>query len=289
MEGLENEMEGMSEDEAKIRAEVSSEIFGGDAPGSAAEPQDEVDDEAKAELKPETDPAESDPWAGVDPVIREKIQGIDGRMSELTAMEERLKQTERRIGSIQNEFHAAKKAADETPGTKAPTDQEMSAAAGNEGAWEELKDEYPVWAEAIESKLASHKPDVSGIRDSVNEIKEGMITSQALETRLVNFVHPGWENTVNSQEYKTWLASQPEDIRTKHYSGSTAEDAVFVLDKFKEFKSNTPSAEEITLSRKNRLSQATNRAAGKNTKPPKAEADMSEEEIRANEAKKIWG
>lgn len=283
--------EPMSDEEKQIREEMYAEVFDDETPSSVVAAKDEdlaVDPLVAVDPEPEKK-IEVDPWAGVDPAVRDKIEGISGRMDSLNAMEERLKQTERRIGSMQNEFTAAQKAAAETPGAKAPTDEEMSNAAIDEGAWDELKDEYPVWAAAIESKLASSRPDVSGLRDSVQGIKKDMLTSAALEARLVNFVHPGWNDTVKGQDYQDWLKGQPQDVQKRHYEGETADDAVYVLDRFKEFQSSKTSPEDIMLARKNRLKQAIVIPSSKSVKPPKAEIDMTEQEIREIEAKKIWG
>lgn len=287
----------MNEEEKKIREELAAEVFEG-KPAPAAEPEkDEVETQDQGGTPEGQDRAANEPekdhWEGVPAVLKEQLEGITGQLTTLGSIENRLKQAERRIGSIQNEFHNAKQAAQETK--EAPTKEEMAAAAETEEAWEDLKEEYPDWAQAIEAKLAAqsadikkHLPDVSEIRQSVSGIKDAMITDAALERRLVGFAHPGWESTVKSKEYTAWLSGQPADIQHKHYNGASADDAVFVLNKFKEFQSSKKSPEEIEAARNKRLDQSV-MPGGKKKKPPKSEADLSDQEFRAKLAKEYWG
>lgn len=284
----------ISEEEQALREEVFAEVFNGEVPESAAELNDEsVNTESNVSEKPENE----DPLAGIPAALRETIDGISSKLSTLTTLEERLKQTERRIGSIQNEFQAAKQAATEKKAT-APTEAEMAAAAKDKAEWDDLKEEYPEWAEAIEKKLAATSaefskvlPDLQNNLTDLRTQQQRFVSSELLEGRLLSIKYPTWKETVNTKEYQHWLQTQPEDIQQKHYSGKTADDAIFVLDRFQDFQSQHKPTQDISAARKKRLSQAatTTGASTVRQKPQKSEADMTEEEIRDIEFGKIWG
>jgi hypothetical protein len=309
----------MSEEEQSLREEVFAEIFNENAPETAAEHEDidyagiDNDDDGQAHEQHEVDENEQgadedttvdDPMAGIPPALREQIEGISNRLNTLGTIEERLKQTERRIGSIQNEFHAAKQAASEEK-DKAPSKEEMADASKSKEAWDELKDDFPEWAEAIESKLAANSAELSKKLPDMTELKETLlketlsrmqnqqgafISNAALEERLLSFKHPDWKETVKGSEYQAWIKEQPQDVQEKHYNGQSADEATFVLDRFKEFQSTGKSPQEIAAARKKRLKQAeTKTSGGRRQTPQKSESDMSEDEIREIEFAKIWG
>lgn len=302
----------MSEEEQSLREEVFAKVFNDDAPETAAEQdvddadtdndvgqnqdEQEVDEDEQGADK---DTKVDDPMAGIPPALREQIEGISNRLNTLGTIEERLKQTERRIGSIQNEFHAAKQAASEDK-SNAPSKQEMVDASRSEEAWDELKDDFPEWAEAIESKLAANSAELSKKLPDLTELKETLsamqnqqgafISNAALEERLLSFKHPGWKETVQKPEYQDWIKEQSQDVQEKHYNGQSADEATFVLDRFKEFQSNGKSPQEIAAARKKRLKQAeTKTSGGRRQTPQKSESDMSEDEIREIEFARIWG
>lgn len=297
MEGLE-----ISEEEKKLRQEVYEELHPEKVPESAAS----INEESEPDPEPKPEPAEGsepkldgepeipgeddppeDPLAGLPPALIEKLDGINGKLSALDSIEDRLKQSEKRIGGITNHLHEAKKQAE-----KAPTEAELKEASKSAEKWQELKDDFPEWAEAVEGKLAAASaelkesiPDVSDLRESLN----GVVRSEDLEVRLVNFAHPGWQETVNSSEYKEWLEKQPDAVQRKHYAGRTAEDAVEVLNLFKERGTKTQKSKDIKAAKKKRLEKSILPSSTSKSKPPKADADMTYEEIRREEEKKIWG
>lgn len=302
--GNEDNTQDMSEEEQALREEVFAEVFDDDAPDHAAAIVEEIadtDDNSGEAIEPqgEEEPEDEDPMAGIPPALRSTIDGISNRLNSLGVIEERLKQTERRIGSIQNEFHAASQAAAEAE-QAAPTKKEMNDAAKNSEDWDDLKDEYPEWADAIEHKLAANSaelskrlPDYSNLRTELDDIRgrqDGYISPDELQKHLLAFRYPAWEETVCTKGYQAWLKEQPDDVQKKHYSGKTANDAVYVLDRYNEFQSGEKSPQAIAAARKKRLKQAENpKSGGGRQSTPKSEADMSEDEIRELEFGKIWG
>jgi len=287
----------MSQDEQTLREEVFAEVFDAevfDMDADASERIDEInnDDIASNETNApqeqdakNTDNAES---PNIPSELQKQFEEISRRLETLSAVEERLKQTERRIGSIQNEFHAAKVAATEQ--SKAPTASEMATAAKDKADWDELKEDYPEWAEAIEKKLAATSAEVSKAIPKVSDLRDGLVSQDVFEERLLTFKHPDWKNTVKTAEYQDWLKAQPEDVQYKHYHGKTADDAIFVLDSFNAPRTTKKDPQHLAEERKNRLKQAEQKMKPQRTKGfQKSEDDMSEDELRELEFAKIWG
>jgi hypothetical protein len=235
-----------------------------------------------------------DPWAGVPAVLRQQIEAISSKLSVIDKLETQVSQANKRVGAIQNEFYQAQKSARETP--KAPTPEEMAKASKNAASWEELKGDFPDWAEAIEGKIAETTakiPNIDDLREQVTSltsgvdaVKQQIITNEALEVRLVGLIHPDWKTVTKSPEYQSWLQSQPDDVKQKAFYGKTADEAVDVLNRFK-----ARQAKKETISRSNnaRLERAAEIPAGQSRRPPKAEEDMTEEEYYQKMQKELWG
>lgn len=297
------EKKELTEDEvqamrAEIAAEIAAEDGGEKAPGSTKKPEKELEPE-KDELKIEPD-IEKDPWAGVDPTLRKTFDEMSAKMKGLDEVNYRLKQTENRIGALQNQLHEAKKEAEKVKA--APTKEEIEKAAADETSWSELKEEFPEWASAIDARLAkassSFKSEQEKIKDSqattTRQIEDKIVKLQELtetfEKSLLEFKHPDWEKTISTPEYQEWILKQPEETK-KLTTSKFAKDAVKVLNEFARTQTTETQTDkspaEIAAERKQRLKQALS-VDGKKTKPVKSEADMDDEEFRKKLSAEIW-
>lgn len=274
-------MELTQEEEQKIREDAYN--------GIEEAPEQTAAEETDVQPEPETD----DPWSGVPPALKEQIEMISGKLSAIDVLEGRLKQAERRVGSIQNEFYNAQKAAKKVE--DAPSKEDMERASKSKEAWEGLKNEFPDWAEAIEGKIAESaktpnideiRQQIGGLSEGINQFREQVITNDALERRLVGLIHPNYQATIKSPEYQSWIRNQPADIQHKAENGQTADEAIDVLNRFKEFKTK---AESEKSKKQTRLSQAVDLPKGPKTRQVKSEADMSEDEYRQQLQKELWG
>ena len=274
--------EQIAEESQALRAEVAAETWEGVQP-----------DLIPSELVQEEVPVE-DPWAGVNPSLRQSIENLTSRIENLSVMENRLKQAEKRVGSIQNELFVARQASKQL--ANAPSAEQIAQSAETEKKWNELKEDFPEWATAIDAKLSAMGTEfaqkipleIEGVEEKIkagiNSLKNEL--SGTLERKVLTIKHPGWEQIKEDAAYKAWIAGQPEEVRVKTTS-PYAEDAIFVLDKFVESQKPVKSATEIAAERKKRL-QTSEVVTGQGRKAPKAEADMSPQELRQIEAKKIW-
>jgi hypothetical protein len=290
----------MSDEELlAVRNEIAAEEFGAKAAPAVSEtimPEPEPQPEPKP--KPEPEPKEEDLTAGIPPALQEALDGLANKVAALDTFSNRLKQAESRLGSMQNDFYAAKKAADAV--VKAPSQEEIEKAAQEEKDWEELRVEYPDWAKAMDARLMSeskkaeqaYEESISNMRRQIQSQFEERIQSQAdkmdemVEKKFLSFFHPGWKRTIESKDYQKWIAEQPKELQSKTFS-MNASDAIEVLDAFNVFRGEKKSPAEIAAERKKRLQQSTV-VEGTTTTPPKAEADMTDAEYREKYGQRLW-
>ena len=285
----------------KVRDKIQAEVF----EGTPAKFEDEPVEPVVEPVDPAVDPA-----VAVEPVVEPPplppemqaiVDSVNKLNGSLTGMEDRIKQTERRVGGITNEFHAAKEAA--ATQAKAPTPAEMAEAAKTEEAWTDLKNDFPSWAVAIEGKILAQTSqyvsvdDFEALRQSVKQTPS--VDPNQLETRLVGLIHPDYKTIVADPTYSTWLNSQSDDVQHKAYKGTTAEEAIDVFNQFKASKVPAvpvdPSASDalsevakIKSQKAARLAASTTTNTNHKTIKQKTESEMTEAELREHIAGKVF-
>lgn len=274
-------------EELAIRKEIAAQVWD---EYQDDEPQPEPEIEEREEQQPEVDE-----WAGVSPALRKTIEGINGKLSTLDTIDQRLRSAEGRIGSVQQAVFEQRKAAEEAAKRvkDAPTKEQMAQAAKSDKAWEELKEEFPGWGEALHDELASVrqaaealKQDIETLRTMQNSGSQHDVEKlqREVDVKLVSVKHPGWQQTVKSDEFGQWLQGQDSDMQQKFLNSTDPVECIEVLDAFA--KGN--SSQDVASSRQRRLEAATTVSKGRSaqTKNP---ANMTEAEYRAHVAKEIWG
>lgn len=72
---------------------------------------------------------------------------------------------------------------------------------------------------------------------SYSDYQRGVCIS--FEQAALNRKHPGYKKIVASNRYKAWLQAQPKHIQDMHYKSTTADEASYVLNKYKAYFSKT--------------------------------------------------
>jgi hypothetical protein len=248
------------------------------------------------ETKPEPTQANNDdPYAGLHPTIKAKLESQD-------LLAERLRKAEGHIGGlssenkrINTELAAAKAAAAAVK--QAPSQTQVAKAQVSTEKWDQLKSDFPEWADALEERLGSTaQPDFDGLRNQIreeltpqltNEISAKLKSEIAAETegRLVNIAHRGWRDTVKTPDFSNWYATQPEHVKALGAS-PTAEDAITLLDHYRAQTAGKPDAATIKASRQQRMKEAATVARGSGSMAPvKSTDDMTPEEYWAHLAR----
>lgn len=258
----------------------------------ATAPEDSLleDEPIAEEAAPSEEP--EDPLAGLSDVVRAKLAQIDELATANAQLLHHVKTAEGRVAAMQREFQQARVAQQQVAPQEAPSQGQIVNAAKNPEKWEQLKEDFPEWAGAMEeyvaSKLGSVQPQqgldpqqvAEFVQQQVDQTKVEM--RQAIEEARVDGKYENWKDTVNTLEFTQWFTVQPPDVRALANSDS-ARDAIRMLDMFHETKKR--SASDIRQERGQRLAAAATTRPGQ-TPPPKSLDDMSPEELWNYEAAK---
>ena len=258
----------------------------------ATAPEDSLleDEPIAEEAAPDVEP--EDPLAGLSDVVRAKLAQIDELATANAQLLHHVKTAEGRVAAMQREFQQARVAQQQVAPQEAPSQGQIANAAKNPEKWEQLKEDFPEWAGAMEeyvaSKLGSVQPQqgfdpqqvAAFVQQQVDQTKAEM--RQAIEEARVDGKYENWKDTVNTLEFTQWFTVQSPEIRSLANSDS-ARDAIRMLDLFHETKKR--SASDIKQERGQRLAAAATTRPGQ-TPPPKTLDDMSPEELWNYEAAK---
>jgi hypothetical protein len=232
--------------------------------------------------------ASVDPLAGLPEEVKIALSKITQLEQANAQLLHHVKTTEGRVAAMQREAQQGRQAAASVDA--APSQGQMAAAAKNPEKWEQLKQDFPEWAGAMEeyvgSKISGMQPGVQAT-DIVDYVQRQLATEResmrtAIEEARVEGKYENWRDTVATSDFAAWYALQPGEVKSLADSTS-ARDALRMLDLFHSAKSRP--ASEIRQERGARLAAAATTRPGQ-TPPPKTMDDMSPEELWNYEAKK---
>ncbi len=248
------------------------------------------DEPIAEEAAPSEEP--EDPLASLPEAVRAKLAQIDELATANAQLLHHVKTAEGRVAAMQREFQQARVAQQQVAPQEAPSQGQIANAAKNPEKWEQLKEDFPEWAGAMEEYVASKLGSVQSqqgldpqqvaafVQQQVDQTKAEM--RQAIEEARVDGKYENWKDTVNTLEFTQWFTVQSPEIRSLANSDS-ARDAIRMLDLFHETKKR--SASDIKQERGQRLAAAATTRPGQ-TPPPKTLDDMSPEELWNYEAAK---
>jgi hypothetical protein len=244
-----------------------------------------------AQPEPEPDLEPEDPFAGLPPALMEKLNKIDDLQRANEDLKNHVKAAEGRVAAWQRERDQQRQQAE----IVAPTKAEVSTASANPEKWNQLKDDFPEWAEAMEeyvsSRVGQTGQNVSS--DQINTLIEQRTeqirneTREAVEYAKLETKHEDWKETVNSPEFLSWMNEQPVSVYNLIDSPKAA-DAVKMLDLYKGAK-KTPvlsTVDQIKNQRKATLSNALSTKPGV-SRQSKTIDSMTPEELWNYEARQL--
>lgn len=268
-------------------------------PGSTAKPDGKPS--VKDDKPPVQKPASSDVLSSLPEDVRQALNAIPSLQKANATMEQNLRAAIGRVAAIQREFDIARKQtpkASEVGGSdNLPSAADVKDASKSLEKWEQLKKDFPDWAEAIEERVSNLKPqqpqrqiDPRALAEFVQMRTQQSVTPllELVESLQVEIAHKGWKEEILSPEFGSWLNGQPADVQALADSPKSS-DAIALLDKFKAFKSTAPNPQEILRERQQRLNQSvTVRGNAANPVKTKRESEMSPEELWELEAKRQY-
>jgi len=261
--------------------------------GDASPAQEEIVVAEEASPSPDQEPASVepvDPLAGLSDTVRAKLAQIDELAQANAQLLHHVKTTEGRVAAMQRDAELARRAA--TQVADAPSQKQIVTATANPEKWDQLKEDFPEWAGAMEEYVTAKMVGVSQQSNLTPEQVAGYVQQQVSESRQemarelekarIEGKYEDWETTVNTPEFANWFSVQTPETRA--LAGSpAAKDAIRMLDMFQIAKAKP--ASEIKQERGARLAAAAVTRPGQ-VAPPKTLDDLSPEELWNYEATK---
>lgn len=233
------------------------------------------------------------PQAQLPPEVMAALAEINQLKQANAQLLHHVKTAEGRVAAMQREFQQARAAQQSVAPQDAPSQGQMAAAAKNPEKWEQLKQDFPEWASAMEEYVGSR---LSGIQPTQPMVQPEQVIDyvqrqlageraqmhKAIEEARIEGRYENWRDMVNTTEFAQWFTVQPADVRALAES-PMARDAIRMLDLFHQAKAKP--ASDIRQERSQRLAAAATTRPGQ-TPPPKTMDDMSPEELWNYEAAK---
>ena len=268
----------------------------------ASEPSPAFETQGVAPVDPPQDPQpqdpapvkgqEADPLAGLPEPVRQALTRITELETANSQLLHHVKTAEGRVAAMQREFQQARQAQQSVAPQDAPSQGDIAAAAKNPEKWEQLKQDFPEWAGAMEEYVTS-KIGVPSQQQSLSPeavaqfVQQEVANTKAemgrlMEEARIEGKYENWRETINTTEFAQWFTVQNPQTRALADS-PIAKDAIKMLDLFS--TAQTRSAGDIKQERGARLAAAATTRTGQ-TPPPKTLGDMSPAEMWNYEAKK---
>ena len=287
------DQEQLSQEEAQnVWNEEAKKLDAGDnTPAFEAKSTEPVDppQDPNPEPAPQPEQKVEDPLAGLPEPVRQALAKITDLENANAQLLHHVKTAEGRVAAMQREFQQARQAQQTVAPQDAPSQGAIAEAAKNPEKWEQLKQDFPEWAGAMEEYVGAKLSTMQGVQatDVADYVQQQLVaeretTRAAIEEARVEGKYENWRDTVNTAEFSGWFAQQPSDVKALADSPA-GRDAIRLLDMFS--KAKVKPASEVKLEREARLAAAATTRPGQ-TPPPKTLDDMSPEELWNYEAKK---
>ena len=246
------------------------------------------------ELDPAPAPvADEDPYASLPDAVKAKLAEIDQIKDANAQLLHHVRSAEGRVAAMQREFEQARMAQQQVAPNEAPSQQAIARAAANPEKWEQLKSDFPEWAEAMEGYVGAQLANLQAPQGLKPEevaifVRQQIEASQAqmgrlLEEAKIEGKYEDWRGVVNTSDFASWYAVQKPEVKALAESNN-AKDAIKMLDLFHEAKARP--AEAIRQERGARLAAAAAPTRGASAPPPKSLDSMTAEELWNYEATK---
>lgn len=161
-----------------------------------------------------------------------QIKSLLERSARVDEIENQLRRAHGKIGELNANLQNL--SSQQKPTQNAPAEQ-----SGDEGT-DRWAEDFPevaaiarkVAAEAVQAQLPTSQGQAAPALDQV-EIEK------AINIAVMDATNEGWRDTVNSQDFTLWIATQPEDVQETYNTTISAKELGKVLKSFDSWKTST--------------------------------------------------
>lgn len=165
--------------------------------------------------------------------LMDRIAGLESALNQTT---QRLRNAEGHIGGLNSQLRQQLQTAHQVTahGGEAPSAKQIAEAQKSSRAMENLRRDYPEFAEAMDAALEERLQEVVRRIPQPQPVQaQPSVTAEDLNRLQSEFAvevrHPGWKGTVTQPVFRGWLERQPREVQMLAASASP-QDAVRLLD-----------------------------------------------------------
>lgn len=234
------------------------------------------DDFGQSEAQPEKEPEQPEPEQEPEPekpvlagLTESQIKTLLEQAARVTSIEEQLRKAHGKIGELNGKLSERQPQQPTQSAPAVPVDDEELAA---------VERDYPEFAKLAEARarkiaaemLQGHTPTAQG--PSADEIRAEI--NRDMQTALMDSLHDGWRDTVQSQDFSLWIATQPQDVQERYATTESAKELAGIL---KSFTTTRESQQGRSARNKQRLEAALTPSgtASKTQHAPSAEDEFA--------------
>lgn len=210
-----------------------------------------------------------DVWSGITltPAQQAALDALNKKVKDAEQLAQRhigqVSGLQRKINELATQQQAQARASGNTQQQAAPTAAEVQQAMQTPEGWAQLEADYPSIAKPIKEMLAAQQRAVEQtINNRFNPLLQSVQrVEQERQDRYIHqqvealtAAHPDWQETKESEEFKTWLGAQSPMLQAGIKSQNAA-DAIQILDLYNSQKAGNTAA-HLTQQRQSRLRQA---------------------------------
>lgn len=230
-----SQIEQQQQDDAAFAAGFDSVRNASDDFGS---PEVKEPEAKEPEVPEQQEPEQAEPEAEK-PVLagltESQIKSLLERSAKVDAIEDQLRKAHGKIGELNGklqEFAAHKQPTPSAPA--APVDDAGLAAV--ERDYPEFAKLAEVRARKIVAEMMAGQTPATG--PSADEIRAEV--NRDMQMLMMDSLHDGWRDTVNSQDFALWIATQPETVQQTYSTTESAKELAGVLAAFTKSRAPQP-------------------------------------------------
>lgn len=233
---------------------------------AAQEPEPGNQKSVEPDAEPEAEAAPKDPEAPApdeDPVIldglkRSELHRLLSNAADVEGLKRQLDKAHGNIGDLKRQLQQSMQAVQQASaaGATAPELAEKI---------KQFEQDYPDVAEYMRamgfqkqqpSQEAAATQEQQPASAAPTPEAQAVLTPFAIELAVMDHVHKGWREKVNSQEFRLWLASQGDEVRRDYDTAQTAEVMAGVIGKYDQWAVARQAATDRAAKGQQRLSKA---------------------------------
>ncbi len=154
----------------------------------------------------EPEQPEEDALAGLG-LTASEIKSLLQRAAKVDSIEDALGKAHGKIGELNRTLQELKSSG------QRPTQQQAPAGGYDDESLTEFESTFPEFAPAVEARARRIAQEVMQQSAQAGQQPDPEAVSKAVNLAVMDATHKGWRDTVASQDFDLWIATQPDSVR----------------------------------------------------------------------------